>query len=654
MYWPGFCGPSYEARSLNVNAERCINFYPERVESGTPKVKTWLVGTPGLRGYCNFTVDLGGPVRALWAMNGRAFAVIGQGFYEFFAAQYGKRWGSMVNDGRPATICSNGTQGHQILITSGGFGYIFNTQTNTFEQITDPNFPDPCTHAVFIDGYFIALRGQSRQFYLSELLDGTDWSGELANEISWAADDLRAIAANHRELWLFGGQTTHVWYDTGDLNTPFMPVSGVVIDQGILAPYSVVNIDNTLMWLGANRDGQGIVWRAQGYTPMRVSTHSVEYWLGQKGHLDQAIAYAYQDEGHSFYVLYVPNAETTFVYDVATGWWHERATWNEDTGFWEPHEGRCHCFAFGKHFIGSRTTGQIYHQSLEYYDEDVTLRSTTVDVATPSAAAGEVTVPTIGRALWFGYFYSASVRYGYNTDGIPQNVLYVEDAPSVAWALANGYHMVITADADLYAAAAGNEDWVVGILVEGADAAAVATAAGAAVAGRPSTLADRPILGICNGFLPSSAISNVDWLGLECYTLATETADQCEARIGAALTLLSPAQSVCLVGLSFTSNTSYTQDATQLERSQVIPANIAATDSRVRLILMYSDGRPTGTQDHEEWRPLHEDIFAGVTQPVLASRSPSRSTSASSSQSPSASSSLSESLSESSSPSGGG
>jgi len=657
MRWPGFCGPSYQPRSMNVDAERSINLYPEFVESGTGKVKTWLVGTPGLQGFVNFTVNLGGPVRALWSQNGRAFAVIGQGFYEFFAAGYGKRWGSMTNDGLTATICSNGTAGNQVFITSAGYGYIFNTSTNDFTQITDPDFPNPCTHGLFVDGYFVALLGQSRQFRISDLEDGLSWNGLDVAEMSWSSDNLRAIASAHREIWCFGEHTTEIWYDSGAANFPFQPVGGVLIEHGILAPYSAVSLDNSLFWLGADRDGHGIVWRSNGYTPVRISTHAVEYWLAQRGNLNQTVAYAYQDEGHSFYVLCIPDShtrddETTWVYDVATGFWHERGTWNEDTGRWEPHEGRCHCFAFGKHFVGSRTTGQVYEMSLDLFDEDVSLRDTNIETPSLSAAVGEIVVPTIGRACWFGYFYSASVRYGYNTDGIPQNCLYIEDVASVAWAVSNGYHFVVgTDDAAVLAACAGYEDWIIALMCTGGSPATLATAAADMVAARPSSLAHRPIIGICDGFLPTGAIANVDWLAIECYTQSTESAAQCQARIEASLALLDAGQEVCLIGLSYTSNTDNTQDVTQLEASQVIPANIAAADSRVQMILMFSDGRPTGTQDHEEWRPIHEDIFAGLTQPALESRSASRSSSRSASASVSPSRSESTSSSASISPS---
>lgn len=626
MILPGFCGGTYQPRSANVDAERCINLYPVVAEAGTPKVKTWLVGTPGLKGFVNFTVNIGGPVRALWQMNGRAFAVVGQGFYEFFAAHRGKRWGSMAVDGNPATICSNGTAGNQIFIVSAGHGYIFRTDTNTFTEITDPNFPSPCAMGAFVDGYFVGLLRDSRQFRISELEDGMTWGTVLDNtaETSTSADNFRAMASIHRQLWLFGEQSAHVWQNVGSTSVyyqgvsfPFAPIPGVYIEHGIHAPYSVVSLDNTLFWLGANKLGVGEVWRANGYTPQRISTDAVEYWMSKRTRLNRAVGYAYQEEGHSFYVLHVPDShsredETTWVYDVATGWWHERATWNEDTYRFEPHEGQCHCYAFGRHFIGSHRTGQIYEQSLDLYDEDVTLLESTVDEPdVPDVDPGTPVVPDVNRDLWFGYFYSASTRYGYNTDGIPQNCLYIEDNASVAYAVANSLPFVVKPDA--FGDAEAQAALVIALYCEGGSPEALAVAASDLIAARPAGLVGKPVIGVCDGFLPTGPIAGVDWLGVECYTLATETAAQNQARVEAALALLDPGTVIMLVGLSYTSNTNHTQDADQLALSQVVPATIAASDARVQMVLMFSDGRPTGTQDHEEWRPTHQAIYDTIT-----------------------------------------
>jgi hypothetical protein len=48
----GFCGPTYQSQSPNVNAERAINLYPEAVDSSAGKRMSMLY-TPGLHLFAN-------------------------------------------------------------------------------------------------------------------------------------------------------------------------------------------------------------------------------------------------------------------------------------------------------------------------------------------------------------------------------------------------------------------------------------------------------------------------------------------------------------------------------------------------------------------------------------------------------------------------
>ena len=70
--------------------------------------------------------------------------------------------------------------------------------------------------------------------------------------------------------------------------------------------------------------------------------------------MDDTICWSYQDRGHAFVVLVHPGAETTWVYDVATQSWHERALWDPAALVWTPHLARCHTFAFDRHLVGDR------------------------------------------------------------------------------------------------------------------------------------------------------------------------------------------------------------------------------------------------------------------------------------------------------------
>ena len=85
-----------------------------------------------------------------------------------------------------------------------------------------------------------------------------------------------------------------------------------------MPPPPITKMDNGVFWLGKDARGQGIVYRANGYTGTRVSTHAVEWQIQRYGDMSDAIGYAYQQDGHTFYVLTFPSADATWVYDAAT------------------------------------------------------------------------------------------------------------------------------------------------------------------------------------------------------------------------------------------------------------------------------------------------------------------------------------------------
>ena len=357
----GFAGGSAVSRSRNVNDERSINLYPE-VPAGTAKVPECLLPTPGVR---PFVVLDNAPVRALFAQDGRMFAVSGTSLYEVFASQTTALRGSTTLDGRPATISSSGNNGNQLFITSGGNGYIYDLLTNTVAIISDPDFPVPVEMGLFSDGYFLVLKRGTNQFNISALFDGTDWDALDFFQVSTVSDNLVAIIESHREIILQGTKTSSVWQNTGDALVVYQPMGGVKIEMGAAAPYAGINLDNTVYFIGESGGGRGVVYRYDGYTPVRVSTHAVEYDLNQLPRLSDAVAYGYQNEGHLFYVLYLPTNDTTWVYDKATNLWHEWAHWDAVRLRWFPHVGQNHCYAFGKHFVGARNSGAIYELSLE-------------------------------------------------------------------------------------------------------------------------------------------------------------------------------------------------------------------------------------------------------------------------------------------------
>jgi hypothetical protein len=219
-----------------------------------------------------------------------------------------------------------------------------------------------------LDGYFVFNEPNSQKMWVTAFLDGTSIDPLEFQQTAASPDGLVAVISNFREVWAFGTNSIEVWSDTAALDFPLERIPGAFNELGCAAPYSIAKMDNSLFWLGRDRRGQGIVYRANGYAGQRVSTHAVEWQIQQYTDLSDAVGYTYQQEGHSFYVLIFPTANTTWVYDASTQAWHERAGWIN--GAFTRHRSNCQMAFNNKVVVGDFENGNIYSFDLEDYSDN--------------------------------------------------------------------------------------------------------------------------------------------------------------------------------------------------------------------------------------------------------------------------------------------
>jgi hypothetical protein len=355
-------GSTYVARSVNAADARMVNLFPEIVpEAG--KEPAFLNRAPGLK-LLNTIGN--GPIRGLWAFSSNdtdAFVVSGTQLYKINTSYVPTLVGNVSGTG-PVSMSDNGTQ---LFIACNGPSYIYNNATNAFGQITDSDFPGAVT-VCYLDGYFVFNEPNSQKMWVTELLDGTSINPLEFASTEGSPDGLLAVASNFREVWAFGTNSIEVWYDSGATDYPLQRIQGAFNELGLAAPYSVAKMDNGLFWLGRDRRGQGIVYRANGYAGIRISTHAVEWQIQQYSDMSDAIAYTYQQDGHSFYVLIFPSANTTWVYDASTQAWHERAGFVE--GMFTRHRSNCQMAFHNKIVVGDYENGNIYAFNLDDYSDN--------------------------------------------------------------------------------------------------------------------------------------------------------------------------------------------------------------------------------------------------------------------------------------------
>ena len=368
-----FCGPTYQSQSIIADCQRTFNFYPESDESGQGKSQMPMYCTPGLALFVELPTN---PVRGLLEINGRAFGVGGSKLYEILSGGTATELGDVGNDGNPVTMVTNGTAGNQVCVCSAGNLYVFNLKTSTFTIVAPlegtPSMVEWC------DGYGIALLANSNKFQVSNLEDMTTWNPLGVQQVSVFPENVGAIKQAFRQLFVLGiDGHAQIYYNSGaNQYTPFDVISGAFMEQGISAPNSICVLDNTPFWIGGNKNGVGIAWRANGYSPLRISNHAIETaWATYPQGSADAVGYAYIDQGHTFWVLRFPSANggqgATWVYDAATQMWHERGYWIQQgvTGY-SAHLSTCHCYAFGQHLVGDWNSGNIYTMSITILDDN--------------------------------------------------------------------------------------------------------------------------------------------------------------------------------------------------------------------------------------------------------------------------------------------
>lgn len=335
-----------------------MNWYPEKIESGTGQAPYVLYPTPGFSTFCTLATT---PFRGAFTLNGATFAVGGGSLYQLPFTSGGSATllvaGLSNPDDSPVSIVGNGDAGGQLLIASGSTKYSYDILTQVLTEQTAS-----ATQVGFINGSGIALDPARSEFSLSEPEDFATWDPLDIAQRNDAADKWLAMLVVRKEVWLFGSKTTSLYYDSG-ATFPIVPNPSVFLQVGITAPWSAAILGGSPIWLGQGEGGGGVVYQAQGYTPQRISTHAVEYAFSTYATLLDAEAFTYEDQGHSFYVLTFPTADATWVFDGTTGLWHERGDW--DGTDWTSLAIRGHVFAGGVHLTGNRSSGAIYAMSTE-------------------------------------------------------------------------------------------------------------------------------------------------------------------------------------------------------------------------------------------------------------------------------------------------
>jgi len=402
-------GQTYQVQGEALGSRRLINLYIQQDNTGSQKYNEICLSTPGTALWQDLTSFAGGGVcRAIYLSSvspydgGTLYSVFGQNLVKSWVDIAGLKHSQVISG-----LVLDTANPRVSMVDNGKYlGVVDGSKMVFVDLFTDAvKYPDnvvvvgqtPGTFPIqkpfqigYLNNRFICITQDTDQagqdldtsvkancLWYSELgLDGCLHWGDL-NFVSaeGALDGLLSLQIVNGEAWTWSRKGYQIWRPTADYDTPYMPASGTASTIGISAPWASTSIGNDVFWLGSAGAGHGIIYRGDGYSGQRISTHGIEYMIQQSGaSMQSAIMFSYQDQGHTFAVLEIPSSTNypnglTLACDLANGTWAERVDRDPYTGQLSNWQVRFCAYAYGKLIVGNGKDPVLMVLDNDYYTD---------------------------------------------------------------------------------------------------------------------------------------------------------------------------------------------------------------------------------------------------------------------------------------------
>lgn len=352
---------SYKSKSGLASAERLVNCYVEPCPPDSP-FQAIIQGTAGLTVWKDLGISL--PIYGMEVMGENLYVVAGQNVYKVDSTKTSTLLGTISTAPTRVLMTNNGTQ--VTILTESGTAYYCTSVAASLTQITDGDY-NLSDSISTLDGYTLATKRQGRTFQWSTLNDTSAWAALDFQSVEANASNIIRVAMNNLELWFFKDNITEVYYDSARPGYIFDRKEGVFIQKGCAAKYSVASLDGGFFFLGNDR----IVYRTNGYQLVPISTFPISQEIESYSTISDAYGFTYILNGHKFYCITFPTADTTWEYNITTNLWHERQSINSSqlNGQWRANT---HAFFNNLNLFGDFETGIIYQADTSVYTENST------------------------------------------------------------------------------------------------------------------------------------------------------------------------------------------------------------------------------------------------------------------------------------------
>lgn len=309
-----FVGQSERNDSYRAgHTARLVNWYRERLGEGAKSTHV-LKGVPRANDFLAFG-DLF--VRDIRSVDGVLYALVGGTLYRISESGM---LASLANTASAEGSMIFGAEDGKVCVVADGRYFVWDGAT--LDEPTTGAFSGFGSGA-FLGDYVLLSERNGRRFQWSDLADAKTLPGvNFATAESTDSNLLRIVPIQGRVL-LMKEDAIEQWAATGQAGAlAFSPLPGGVFEVGLKAAGLVTRFTGGVFFVGNN----GIVYISNGSQVQPISTPAVNAALSRS---TPTHCFSYDYEGHIFCAIRFSDREA-WIYDIATGEWHERASGQND------------------------------------------------------------------------------------------------------------------------------------------------------------------------------------------------------------------------------------------------------------------------------------------------------------------------------------
>lgn len=301
-----------ESGSVGQMIPELVNLYKDELES--------IIKKPGLSLYNNLATSARVDGLYYWIDQNIIVAVSGNKVFKI-----------QVSDGTYVDVTGDAPQGNSsatfaligsILVIATGGRMVKLGLTGNTAYIADTDAPVNVSHVATLDTYLIANKVGTNQFYFSAPGNVESWNALDFASAESSPDIIIALIVYESNLYLFGSETTEVWYNDGV--SPFSRITSLTMENGCSAAGSVCKAGGSLWWL----DTEKRLNKMTGRQPQIVSSE-VQNRLTRVTTFGDAKATPLVFDNRSVILLTFPTSNFTLCYDYMSNKWCEWGEWDD-------------------------------------------------------------------------------------------------------------------------------------------------------------------------------------------------------------------------------------------------------------------------------------------------------------------------------------